>query len=276
MPFNPPPSIVRSARSGSILWDFYVLFVGAKREFEAVDRHYNARVLAAASERGVDREVLHLPPKKLFDLFHLRRLEHLRDRRLRPLRLLAREIFGEDGDLGLMGAYCSHIFHEVSILSREHRSVGRFVRFDDPDRYMTLFNEVSGQYPARLGRTRRFFGHAAKRMDELLAQWSTERVVIRSAFLFGDRMGRRAYGSGRDGLYKRMYPEGGAFRGYYEAARSFADSGFLKKASEARNELRRVAKSTRAKRPLSAPEALYFESCEALDLTVDTAEEGAA
>ncbi len=276
MPYNPPPLIVRSARSSSILWDFFVQFIGAKREFEGIDQHYNERVIQAAAERGVDREVLHLPPKKLFDLFNLKRLEHLRDRRLRPLRLMAREIFGEDGDLGLMGAYCSHIFHEVSILSREHRSVGRFVRFDDPERYMTLFNEVSGNYPARLGRTRRFFGHAAKRMDELLAQWAEQRVVVRSAFLFGDRLGRRAYGSGRDGLYTRMYPEGGAFRGYFEAARSFAKSGFAKQTEEARNELRRLAKATRAERPLTATEALYFESTEQLTVESPPAEEGAA
>ena len=46
-----------------------------------------------------------------------------------------------------------------------------------PRRYRTLFEEVSGYYPLRLNRVMRFFRAAMKRIDELLPDWSDERVA---------------------------------------------------------------------------------------------------
>jgi hypothetical protein len=220
-------------KRGALIWDFISTFVAARRVFLSIHRRYERRVLSAARARGVPRTELKLPAPQLWKLFHLRRLEMLRDERLRPLRDLAREIFGEGGDEGLMDAYCGHIFHEIAILSEEHRSVGRFVRHHDPRRYRALFDEVSGYYPLRLGRVQRFFRAAMRRLDELLPRWSRERVVVRSLYLFGDRLARRAYDRGLEAFYERMYPNGGVIRGYLEAGRSFLDSGFLQHAHEA-------------------------------------------
>ncbi len=213
-------------KRGALIWDFLTTFVAARRTFLAVYRRYERRVLAQARSRDVPRTQLKLPPQELWTLFHLDRLESLRDKRLAPLRDLATEIFGAAGDEGLMDAYCGHIYHEISILSEEHRSVGRFVRHHDPRRYRALFDEVSGYYPLRLNRVLRFFRAAMKRLDELLPRWSRERIVVRSAYLFGDRLSRRAWSDGREALYIRMYPNGGVVRGYLEAGRSFLDSGF--------------------------------------------------
>ena len=239
---------------GVVLWEFLRTFVAARRMYLDIHRLYDRRVVAAAKRKGVDREALVLPPRDLFKLFHLARLEHLRDHRLAPLRQLSRGIFGDDGDVGLMDAYCGHIFHEVSILSREHRSVGRFVRRHDPRRYRRLFDEVSGYYPERLRRVRRFFSLATRRLDELLPPWRTERIVISSAYLFGNGLARRAWGRDRAALYERMYLSGGVTRGYVEAARSFQESGFFDLAAEALEEAFAASRALRARRTLMADE----------------------
>ena len=226
----------RITRRGAKIWDFLTTFVASRRTFLSIYRRYERRVLAAARERGVPRTELRLPPQELWTLFNRKRLESLRDDRLMPLRDLAQEIFGPSGDTGLMDAYCGHIFHEISILSEEHRSVGRFVRHHDPRRYRALFEEVSGYYPLRLNRVQRFFRSAMKRLDELLPRWSRERVIVRSIYLFGDSLAQRAYGSGKEAFYIRMYPNGGVIRGYLEAARSFGESGFGEYAREALTE----------------------------------------
>ncbi len=233
----------RHTTRGSALWDFLYTFITARRVFLSIFKRYERRVLKAARERGVDRSDLVLPPQQLWKLFHLRRLELLRDQRLGPLRELSQQIFGDSGDEGLMDAYCGHMYHEISILSEEHQSVGRFVRHHDPRRYRALFEEVSGYYPTRLRRVKRFFASGMKRLDELLPRWSSERVVIRSTYLFGDRLARLAYGRGREALYQRMYPRGGAIRGYLTAARSFMDSGFTPQAGAALGEAARIAKT---------------------------------
>ncbi|MDF1702170.1 MAG: hypothetical protein P1V36_13525, partial [Planctomycetota bacterium] len=223
----------RITERGALIWDFLTTFVAARRSFLSIYRRYERRVLRAARDRGVPRTELKLTPPALWKLFHLERLERLRDDRLAPLRDRAEALFDDAGDEGLLDAYCGHIFHEISILSEEHRSVGRFVRHHDPRRYRTLYDEVSGYYPLRLNRVMRFFRSAMKRIDELLPGWSDETVVVRSAYLFGDRLAHRAYGQGREALYGRMYPDGGAMKGYLEAGRSFQSSGFQVHAREA-------------------------------------------
>jgi len=220
-------------KRGARIWEFLATLIAARRAFLSIFQRYERRVLSAAQDRDVPRAELKLPPDELWKLFHLGRLERLRDGRLKALRESARDIFGPAGDDGLMDAYCGHIYHEISILNEEHRSVGRFVQHHDPRRYRALFDEVSGYYPLRLGRVQRFFRAAMKRLDELLPRWSEERIVVRSAYLFGDQLSRRAWGEGRAALYARMYPGEGVIRGYLEAGRSFLQSGFLVHAREA-------------------------------------------
>ena len=263
----------RSYRNrGSLLWDFYVNFVASRALFLSIFKRYERRVLRAAKDRAVDRNELVLPPQELWTLFHSGRLEHLRDRRLEPMRDLAQRIFGEQGDEGLLDAYCGHIYHEVSILTEEHESVGRFVRHHDPRRYRDLFREVSGYYPTRLRRVRRFFTYAMKRVTELLPKWSDERVVVRSAYLFGERYSRRAYGRGKVALYQRMYPTGGEIRGFYVAAQSFYDSGFLEEASEALSEADRMAQRLASERELMSDERQAVEAIRALEASLHGAD----
>jgi hypothetical protein len=212
---------------GSLVWDFLYAFFAARRAFHAVFRRYEARVQRFAREAGVHRDDLVLRPGDLARLFYPRRLQHLRDERLVPLRTLAHALFRESGVVEPLDTTCSHAFHEFSILLEEHQSVVRFQHLSDPKRYEQVLEEVSGYYPTRLRRIRRLFADGLRRLEELLPAWSEDRVVVRSAYLFGARVVRGVWEEpGLSGLYARMYPDGGAVEGYFTAGRSFAESEF--------------------------------------------------
>lgn len=240
---------------GAALWDFLRSFIAARRIFLAIYRRYEERVLSSALEQKARREHLVLPPSGLFELFNLRRLTFLCEVRLKPLRDMAERIFGAREDEELLDVYCSHIYHELSILTEEHRSVGRFVRIKDRRRYRQLFEEVSGSYPTRLKRIRRLFTGGLRRIEVLLPKWAEHRVIVRSVYLFGDRLSLHAYGKGLSALYGRMYPEGGEIAGYLDAARSFVGSGFVMRAREAAQSGVEVAERLGARRPLDRAEA---------------------
>jgi hypothetical protein len=240
---------------GAALWDFLTRFVSARRTFLSIFHRYEARVQQASRDLGVAREDLLLPPARLFELFHLRRLTCLRDARLRPLVDLAEHIFA-DQEEELLDVYCRHIYHELSILSEEHRSVGRFVHIRDRRRYRQLFEEVSGYYPMRLRRVRRLFTQGLRRIEHLLPEWAKHRVMVRGVYLFGEQLSLHAYGQGVRTLYGRMYPQGGEIRGYVEASRSFLESSFMTRAREAAQKGVEAAEHLAARRALERAERL--------------------
>jgi hypothetical protein len=244
-----PAADVGPAGDGALLFDFLTTFLAARRAFLTIYRRYERRVLSAARERDVSRDELELPPRDLWNLFSLRRLESLRDERLRPLKDLAERAFGTTGHDELVDVYCTHLFHECSILAEEHRSVGRFVRIHDRRRYAQLFQEVSRFYPVRLRRMQRFFATGLRRIETLLPEWVGHRVVVRSIYLFGERLARATWGEGIEALYRRMYPRGGAVEGFLEAARSFHASGFRPQAVEAARAALEVAETPRRGKP---------------------------
>jgi hypothetical protein len=248
------PSPGRAGEDGAALWDFLRRFVSARRTFLSIQRRYEQRVTQKCRDLDVSRENLVLPPGELFELFNLRRLAFLKETRLKPLRELAEEIFGARGDDELLDVYCSHIYHELSILNEEHRSVGRFLRIQDRRRYRQLFEEVSGYYPKRLQRIRRLFTGGMRRIEILLPGWAEHRVVVRSVYLFGNKLAGHAYGKGVEALYVRMYPEGREIQGYFEAARSFTTSGFMTRAREAAQRGVDAADALAARRVLERPE----------------------
>ena len=139
-------------------------------------------------------------------------------------------------------------------LNEEHRSVGRFLRIKDRRRYRQLFEEVSGYYPKRLQRIRRLFTGGMRRIEILLPTWAQYRVVVRSIYLFGDKLAGHAYGKGVEALYVRMYPEGREIEGYLKAARSLQTSGFMARAREAAEKGIEAAHIIEDRRPLERPE----------------------
>jgi hypothetical protein len=244
---------------GAALWDVLRAFLEARRAFRSIYRRYERRVLEAARGLGVPREHLVLPPEELARLFDLEVLERLRDERLAGLKRHAHEVFGDRGDEGLLDTYCGHAFSEVAILCEEHRAVGRFVRIHDPGRYRELFQEVSGYYPTRLRRIRRFFRQGLARVEELLPRWARHRVVVRSAYLFGEALARATWREGLEGLYARMYPQGGAALGYLEAARSFHAAGFDEEAGRAAERARAAVAAAPASGARAVPASVADE-----------------
>ena len=231
-PQSSPPKGVTT--DGALVWDFLTAFFTSRRGFNSVFRRYEARVLRFAREAGVHRDDLVLAPADLARLFFPKRLQHLRDKRLAPLRALGHSLFRDAGVVEPLDTTCSHVYHELSILTEEHQSVVRFQHLSDPKRYQQVFDEVSGYYPIRLRRIRRLFADGLRRLEELLPGWSHDRVVVRSAYLFGDRLARGVWEEdGLLGLYARMYPAGGAAEGWLEAGKSFLASGFLPEAEAA-------------------------------------------
>jgi hypothetical protein len=236
--------------NGPLVWDFLTAFFASRRGFLSVFRRYEARVLRFAREAGVHRDDLVIGPAELATLFYPRRLRHLRDRRFAPLRELAHALFRESGIAEPLDTTCSHVFHEMSILMEEHESVVRFQHLSDPRRYEQMFEEVRGYYPVRLRRIRRLLADGLRRLEELLPAWGRDRVVVRSVYLFGDRMLKGAYEEGLPRLYAHLYPRGGAAEGYLEAARSFAASRFRDEAREAAARALSESRSSRGGRRL--------------------------
>jgi len=233
------------ATNGPLVWDFLTAFFASRRGFQSVFVRYERRVLRLARDAGVHRDDLVLPPAQLAGLFYPRRLRHLRDRRLAPLRELGHALFRDAGVVEPLDTICSHVFHEVSILMEEHESVVRFQHLSDPRRYAQMFEEVRGYYPTRLRRIRRLFADGLRRLEELLPTWSRDRVVVRSAYLFGEKVLKGAYEDGLVRLYAHLYPQGGAAEGYLEASRSFALSRFGEEAGEAARRSIAASKSVR-------------------------------
>ena len=76
-----------------------------------------------------------------------------------------------------------------------------------------------------------------------------DRVVVRSAYLFGGRIARGVWEEEApplESLYARMYPAGGAAQGYLEAGRSFLASGFAPEAEAALGSAVRAGKRAKA------------------------------
>ncbi len=233
-------------QNGGLVWDFLTAFFTSRRLFLRIFDRYEKRVLSFAGAVGVHRDDLVLPPADLARLFYPRRLQHLRDQRLAALRARAHALFREAGVVEPLDTVCSHVFHEVSILLEEHLSVVRFQHLSDPKRYEQAFAEVRGYYPLRLRRIRRLFADGLRRIEALCPTWAQDRVVVRSVWLFGERILRDVYEEGaREGLYARMYPEGRAAEGFLVAGKSFLGAGFRAEAEEALSQAVRAAKAER-------------------------------
>jgi hypothetical protein len=251
-------------QSGPLVWDFLTAFFASRRGFHSLFVRYEARVLRFAREAGVHRDDLVLGPSDLARLFYPRRLRHLRDRRLAPLRSLGHALFREAGIDEPLDTVCSHVFHELSILMEEHDSIVRFQHLSDPRRYAQMFEEVRGYYPVRLRRIRRLFADGLRRLEELLPSWSRDRVVVRSAYLFGERVLKGTYEEGLEELYRHLYPAGGAAEGFLEAARSFALSRFTEEATQAAHRAIAASRSARGGRKTAAEARQILASLEAV------------
>lgn len=214
-------------------WLLVRTFYQSFRSFSALYEQYEARVKAFAQRYGVDRTKLKLPPDELQSLIDSQALLALRDGELALLRQIAHQLFRGAYVPDPFDSHVTNIYHEVSILKEEHRTIGDASMRLDRAEYDRYYREVNVYYPRRLRHVRNLYGKARKRLEQLLPTMGRTKVIVRSVYLFGDRLVRGVYEGGIEELYKHMYPNGGAVTGYTLVADSFLDGGFWEEAAEA-------------------------------------------
>lgn len=207
-------------------WLLLRTFYNSYRSFHALLGQYERRVLAFAERDGVDRRELKLTPDELGTLLDPLALTALRDGDLAILRECSHKLFRTPVASDPFDMNVASIYHEVSLLKEEHWAIREEGMTVDPSEYERYYREVNVYYPKRLRHVRNLYGRARKRLEVLLPSMARSQVIVRSVFLFGDRLVRDIYRNGVADLYGHMYPDGGALKGYASAAKSFLDAGF--------------------------------------------------
>jgi hypothetical protein len=207
-------------------WVLLRTFYGSYRSFHALLDQYERRVSAFAKRYGVDRKQLQLPPEELATLLDSHALAALRDGDLEILRDASHRLFRTANGADAFDSHVSSVYHEVSLLKEEHWTIGEESTQSDFAEYERYYREVNVYYPKRLRHVRNLYGKARKRLERLLPTMARGRVIVRSVYLFGERLVQGVYPGGLEELYGHMYPGGGALQGYTLAAESFLESGF--------------------------------------------------
>ena len=99
--------------------------------------------------------------------------------------------------------------------------------------------------------------------EKLLPTMGRNTIVIRSAYLFGEKLFADVYEDGLDEFYEYLYPEGGALTGYTVVADSFLEGGFGQEATAAYERAIAVALDGHAK--ASKADGKSSESARAID-----------
>lgn len=221
---------------GERLWDVVAEFFTAKRLFAEQYQQYEVTVLAVAKEQGLDRKDLRLTAKAVSKLLDFKKLDHLCEDHLFALKELSHQLFRQPGETDMFDRYVSNIFHEISILKEEHYEVKKyglaFKKAKEGDEYNQIMDEVHEYFPKRIHRAYNLFQKAQRRICELLPEFRSSRVFIRSLYLFGREALEGAYDGTLEEFYSHLYP-GGVAEGYLEVARSFFASGFQDLAEQA-------------------------------------------
>jgi hypothetical protein len=211
---------------------FRVFFRSRSRFLTLFDR-YEERVLAFAARYRSHRSRLRLPVDELLTVLDFKSLEELRDREILELKEIAHDFFRDADSTDLFDHLATNIYHEISMLKEEHYTLREGFLRTDPREYERFFREVSEFYPKRLRHVRNLYARALRRLEELLPQFGSERILVRSLYLFGESLLAEYYPRGRTGLYRKMYPELGEVQAFAEAGRSFDESGFEEEALQA-------------------------------------------
>jgi hypothetical protein len=219
-------------RTDEYRWILLRSFYEGYRSFHALFGQYEARVVAFTSKYGKDRRELQLPPEELLSLFDSHALLALRNGNLKTLRETSHELFPADRP-DPFDSHVTNIYHEVSILKEEEWTLREQAGSEDPKEYDRYYREVNYYYPKRLKHVRNLYGRARKRLERLLPSMGRNTIVIRSAYLFGQKLFDGVYAGGLAEFYEKLYPEGGALTGFSVVADSFLDGGFGSEAAEA-------------------------------------------
>ncbi len=207
-------------------------FLSSWKRFLGIFEEYERRVKGFSDRYKTERARLRLSPDDLASLIDFRALEDLRDREVSLLREISHDLFRSPDATDRFDHHVSIIYHELSALKEEHYTLREeFVR-EERIEYDLLYREVNQYYPKRLGHIRNLYQKADRRLRQLLPGMSEDRVLVRSAYLFGPGLVEGLYPGGMAEFYAAMYA-GGAAEGLAAAGDSFREAGFLAEAEEA-------------------------------------------
>lgn len=207
-------------------------FYSSWKRFLVIFEEYERRVKGFSDRYKTERSRLRLSPDDLASLIDFRALEDLRDREVSLLREISHDLFRSPDATDRFDHHVSIIYHELSALKEEHYTLREeFVR-EERVEYDLLYREVNQDHPKRLGHIRNLYEKADRRLRQLLPGMSTDRVLVRSAFLFGAVLLEGLYAGGMGEFYAAMYA-GGPAEGYAAAGDSFREAGFRAEAEEA-------------------------------------------
>jgi len=209
-------------------------FYRSYQAFQALFEAYERRVETFVELYAKDRKEIKLAPDELLSLFDPHALSTLRDNELQRLKDAAHQLFRGLDAADPFDSFVTNIYHEVSILKEEHWTIREDVMRADRKAYDRYYREVNVYYPRRLKHVRNLYGKARRRLESvLLPAFARNKIMVRSAYLFGQRLVRGVYIAGLPEFYGYMYPNGGALTGYTLAADSFLEGGFREEAAEA-------------------------------------------
>jgi hypothetical protein len=249
-------------RTDELRWILLRTFYRSYRSFQALLDQYEHRVMSFAQRYGVDRKDLHLPAEELLSLFDSHALLTLRNGELKILREISHELFrGDHPDR--FDNHVTNIYHEVSILKEEDWTLREQSSAEDPKEYERYYREVNFYYPKRLKHVRNLYGKARKRLEKLLPAMGRNTIVVRSSYLFGEKLFAGVYDRGLDDFYEYLYPEGGPLTGYSVAGDSFLEGGFGAEAAEAYD--RAIAEARRLHERVARDHGKTCDDARALD-----------
>ena len=207
-------------------------FLSSWKRFLVIFEEYERRVKGFSDRYKTQRSRLRLSPDDLASLIDFRALEDLRDREVSLLREISHDLFRSPDATDQFDHHVSIIYHELSALKEEHYTLREeFVR-EERIEYDLLYREVNQYYPKRLGHIRNLYQKADRRLRVLLPGMATDRVLVRSIYLFGADLLAGIYPGGVSEFYAAMYP-GGPSEGYAAAGDSFREAGFRAEAEDA-------------------------------------------
>ncbi len=209
-------------------------FYRSFQAFSALFDGYERRVEIFVESYGKDRREIKLAPDELLSLFDPHALSTLRDNELQQLKDAAHQLFRGLDSVDPFDSFVTNIYHEVSILKEEHWTIREDFMRADRKAYDRYYREANVYYPRRLRHVRNLYAKARRRLEGvLLPEFSRNRIMVRSVYLFGQRLVRGVHDGGLPEFYGYMYPNGGALTGYTLAADSFLEGGFSEEAADA-------------------------------------------
>lgn len=252
------------------LWELIERHYGARNAFLAIYKTYEARVKHLVGERGTPRDKLKLTATETRKLFDTRRLQALIADQVEPLRSVAHALFRENNVPDLYDSKVSRIYHELCVLNEEHLSVHNFPPGGSPREFHRLFREVSQYYPQRLRRVRDLLARAQHRLDELLPEFHDDAIVLRSVYLFRERLWPEGTRAGLTRFLGKMFPAHGAAHGLLAIARSFFKAGFFEQAAASAKT--GIAVASRQEKARTATAQQHKETVRELDRLLARAE----